>query len=117
MKIMKMSSYSPVNKSIIFVHRMKIVISISLYICALGIIGCTGGGNNRQQSVNETSIAQGGEDLFGPDIIFDTLVNSLGEIIEGEQVLCYFKYHNRGRCTPFDPVDKSWLWLYCTKME
>jgi len=75
---------------------MIIVISISLCICALGIIGCTGEGNKRQQSVNETSIVRGGEDSLGPDILFDTLVNSLGEIIEGEQVLCYFKYHNRG---------------------
>ena len=77
-------------------HQMKIVISIALFICTLGIIGCTGGGDNSQQSVKEDRSVPMSEGSVGPEILFDTLVIDLGEIYEGEQVLCYFKYQNTG---------------------
>jgi hypothetical protein len=78
------------------VHRMKIVISISLFICGLGIIGCAGEGDNTQQSVNEDRSVQMRQGSIGPEILFDTLVNNIGKIYEGEQVICYYNYQNTG---------------------
>ena len=91
-----MSSYSPVNKSIIFVLRMKSVISISLIICTLGMIACTGEGGNGQNSQKKGSTFLLNDDTLGADMVFDTLLNNLGRIIEGEQVLCFYKYQNTG---------------------
>ena len=77
-------------------HRMKIVVTISLFVCALGIIGCGGQGDHTQQTIKDSQSIPLSEGLKGPEILFDTLVNDLGKIYEGEQVLCYFKYQNTG---------------------
>lgn len=77
-------------------HQMKMIIPLSLFISTLGIIGCTGETGNSQKSLEENSTLQNSENIVGPEIEFDTMVNSLGEIYEGEQVICYFKYQNTG---------------------
>lgn len=60
------------------------------------MIGCVGEGSNNQVSVKENVTAKNIKGFAGADIQFDTLINNLGQIIAGEQVLCYYKYRNTG---------------------
>jgi hypothetical protein len=55
-----------------------------------------GGQNGRQEAEfipgqNVLQDAQG-----EPVLVFDTLIHDFGTIIEGEQVVCYFDYRNKG---------------------
>lgn len=92
-----MTGYFPLNKSIIFVQQMNKVVRIILLVCAVGLIGCHGsaeGGSIIEDNVDNAAGIS--ESTSGADILFDTLVNDLGDVREGEQVLSYFRYKNIG---------------------
>lgn len=61
----------------------------------LAILACGGQNDSGQAGV---SMGSGeGQDAQGEPLMhFDTLVHDFGTIIEGESVVCYFDYSNRG---------------------
>ena len=63
---------------------------------SIGLLFACNGQNGR--NLTEADLEQDGQqgiDLQA-DILFDTLVHDFGTIIEGEMVVCYFDYENRG---------------------
>jgi len=74
------------------VAPMKKLNFIYIIIIFLGVVGCTSASENEQSKISPENTALGST----PAIEFDTTVNNLGTIVEGEQVLTYFKYQNTG---------------------
>jgi len=63
---------------------------------SLGLLFACNGQNGSDLTKGDLEQAnQQGVDLQA-DIVFDTLVHDFGTIIEGEMVVCYFDYENRG---------------------
>ena len=61
----------------------------------LVVISC--GGQNGSQEQGSGIHEKTGQDTQGkPVMVFDTLVHDFGTIIEGERVVCYFDYGNKG---------------------
>lgn len=59
------------------------------------VLGCSGQ-NGRDVSGSDSELNAGQEASNQADISFDTLSHDFGTILEGEMVVCYFEYENRG---------------------
>lgn len=66
-----------------------------LFLPLVSLCCCSGQNDSSDPEVPEDmEIAQVADNQ--PDIQFDTLFHDFGTIIEGEQVVCYFRYENTG---------------------
>jgi len=77
------------------IDKSHLVPASFLLLLGFVLLSC-GGQNGRQQQPDnpEEEITQSaaGQAI----ILFDTLIHDFGTIIEGEQVVCYFDYWNKG---------------------
>lgn len=62
----------------------------------LVVLWACGGQNGREHAGASVHDAEGQAAQGQPLMHFDTLVHDFGTIIEGESVVCYFDYSNRG---------------------
>jgi len=67
---------------------------IGLVVWSL-LVGCSGN-NDPVAYGNGVDPDTSPEPASQPVILFDTVAHDFGEIMEGERVLCYFSYENRG---------------------
>ena len=66
-----------------------------LAVMALALLAC-GGQNDRGEAAVPVPASEGQTAQGEPLMHFDTVVHDFGTIIEGESVVCYFDYTNRG---------------------
>jgi hypothetical protein len=76
--------------------RMVSLFRGTIVALVIGLLfACNGQNGSKLTEAGIEQDGQQGVDLQA-DILFDTLVHDFGTIIEGEMVVCYFDYENRG---------------------
>ena len=68
----------------------------ALWLVFMGSLLACSGQNGSHDAVSTTPGEQTQNPLVQSIIEFDTLAHDFGTIIEGEKVVCYFDYYNRG---------------------
>ena len=66
-----------------------------LGVLIMTVLSC-GGQNGSQEKANTEPAPDSQYTVEEPVMHFDTLVHDFGTIIEGERVVCYFDYRNKG---------------------